>query len=117
MFKRLAKFRLFHSRGPAPVQRAKPANDNLPSVRRPARRTKPRLVCHWSLIDGTDWAVAGNSRQQHLATPTASRPTTVAAIGLDRHCTVQTLDLSVGRDPACGVARLSQDSADKSIAS
>ncbi|SIO67649.1 hypothetical protein SAMN05443247_11826 [Bradyrhizobium erythrophlei] len=56
MFKKLAEFRLFQSRGLTPgPQGAVPANDNLPNVLRPrgARRIRSRaLVCHWSLIDG-----------------------------------------------------------------
>jgi hypothetical protein len=55
MFKRLAKFRLFQSRGTAPgLQGAMPANDNQPNGLRPRgpRRIRPQaLVCHWSLID------------------------------------------------------------------
>jgi hypothetical protein len=56
MFEKLAKFRIHPSRRTAPhVGPSVPANDNRPHVRDSGtgRVRRPRLVCRWSVIEGT----------------------------------------------------------------
>jgi hypothetical protein len=74
MLKTLARFQLLRFRGVAPGLRAPfPANDNVPAVPRPERRsriTRQELVCRWSLTgDGTRLACRW---QPELPAPPAS---------------------------------------------
>jgi hypothetical protein len=66
MFEKIAKFRPHLARHHVPdVRQAKPANDNRPHVgAHGVRARRPRLVCRWSLIEGTNrlachWEIEG----------------------------------------------------------
>ena len=57
MFEKLAKFRQLQSwRQARDLHRGAPANDNRPHARdgKPRPGRKPRLICRWFLIEGTN---------------------------------------------------------------
>lgn len=74
MFEKLAKFRPFQFRQHVPDARPNtPANDNrLHASHHTAHAERPRLVCRWSLIEGTDrlacrWEIEGSNEPKRMA--------------------------------------------------